>query len=339
MAGMEHCINIIGDGAMGTVCAIMLAENGCRVRLWSAFAEAAEQLRRGRENARFLPGHRLPDGVAVTDDDAEAFQDAEFVISAVPTQFMREVWQRLAAHCPPNVPVCSVAKGLETGSLLRPSQIIQDVLDAGVAGRRPVAALSGPSIAPEVAGHLPATVTVAASDESFARRVQERISRPYFRVYTNDDLVGVEIAGATKNVIAIAAGILDGLGSGDNAKAALLTRGLVEITRLGVAAGARPETFAGLAGMGDLVTTCFSPIGRNRSFGEAVGRGSTVDDALAATESVVEGVATTRSVVQLADKLNVEMPITRAVNEVLFAGTKPADAIAALMQRPLKAES
>ena len=336
---MEHRVHIIGDGAMGTVCAIMLADSGCRVRLWSAFRDAAAELRLSRVNARFLPGHMLPDSVDVTGDDAEALRDAEFVISAVPTQFMRGVWQRLAGHCPPDMPICSVAKGIETGSLLRPSQVIRDVLDRNPDGPRPVAALSGPSIAPEVAAGMPATVAVAANDDRFATRVQKRISRPNFRVYTNSDLAGVEIAGATKNVIAIAAGILDGLGSGDNAKAALLTRGLVEITRLGLAAGALAETFAGLAGVGDLVTTCFSPIGRNRSFGEAVGRGASVAGALSATQAVVEGVATTQSVVALAAKLDVEMPITQAVHGVLFAGIRPADAIAALMQRPLKAES
>lgn len=343
LAGMERRVAIIGDGAMGTVSAVMLVENGWEVRLWSAFPEAAEQLARTRENKRFLPGHRLTDQVHVTGDDAKALAGASLVISAVPTQFMRGVWQRLRQYVPADLPICSVTKGIENRTLLRPTQILLDVLDGqGQAGRgrkqRAVAALSGPSIAPEVARGLPATVTVASNDEAFAAAVQQMYKRPYFRVYTNSDLVGVEIAGATKNVIAIAAGILDGLGSGDNAKAALLTRGLVEITRLGVALGARAETFAGLAGVGDLVTTCISPIGRNRSFGEAVGRGRTVAEALAATESIVEGVATTASVAELAGKVGVEMPITRAVHGVLFGGRKPADAIAELMTRPLKAE-
>jgi glycerol-3-phosphate dehydrogenase (NAD(P)+) len=198
--------------------------------------------------------------------------------------------------------------------------------------------LSGPSIAPEIARKLPATVTAASADAGLARRVQEVLSRPYFRVYTNTDVVGVEIAGATKNVIAIAAGILDGLEAGSNAKAALLTRGLAEIARLGIAVGARAETFAGLAGMGDLVTTCISPLGRNRSLGEAIGKGRTLEQALAATEAVVEGVATTRSVVELAARHGVEMPITQGVHDVLFGGVAPAAAIAALMSRPLKAE-
>lgn len=329
---------IIGDGAMGTVCAVMLAQNGCRVRLWSAFADAAERLAATRENRRFLPGVRLPDEVEVTGVDADALAGVGWALSAVPTQFMRGVWQRLRPHCPAGLAICSAAKGIEKGTLLRPTQILRDVLDASAEGRRTVAALSGPSIAPEVARGLPASVTVAAAEADFAERVQRLISRPYFRVYTSADVVGVEVAGATKNVIAIAAGILDGLSAGDNAKAALLTRGLAEITRLGVALGARAETFAGLAGVGDLVTTCISPVGRNRSFGEAVGRGRTMADALAVTDGVVEGVATTESVLALSRRVGVEMPITQAVHGVLFGGVRPEDAVRGLMTRPLKAE-
>lgn len=335
---MPDRIAVIGDGAMGTVCAMMLAENGRRVQLWSAFPDAAQRLAEARQNERFLPGHRLADSIEVTARDDQALADAELAISAVPTQFMRPVWQRLKDHCAAGLAICSVAKGIENNTLLRPTQVVRDVLDGSPDSHRPVAALSGPSIAPEVACKLPATVAVAANDHELARRVQHLIARPYFRIYTNVDLLGVEVAGATKNVIAIAAGILDGLAAGVNAKAALLTRGLVEITRLGVALGARAETFAGLAGMGDLVTTCFSPIGRNRSFGEAVGSGRTVAQALSATDSVVEGVATTASVAQLAKKLRVEMPITEAIRQVLFAGRKPNQAIADLMARPLRAE-
>jgi len=324
---------------MGTVCAIMLAENGHRVRLWSAFPDAAEQIARTRENTRFLPGIMLPEGIEVTGDDGRAFLQAALAVSAVPTQFIRGVWRRLGPHCPAGLPVCSVAKGIENKTLLRPTQIVLDVLDAGCPSRRRVAALSGPSIAPEVARKLPATVVAASEDEQFARQIQEFFTRPYFRVYTNTDLPGVEIAAATKNVIAIASGILDGMGAGDNAKAALLTRGLVEITRLGVAMGAKAETFAGLAGVGDLVTTCISPVGRNRSFGEAVGRGAEVAQALSAAKGVVEGVATTASVVELAAKFAVEMPITRAVYDVLFRDKRPGEAIASLMTRPMKAET
>jgi len=334
---MAERVAVIGDGAMGTVCAIMLAENGADVCLWSAFPDAAARLARERENRRFLRGFPLPEGVRVTGVDAEALAGASLAVSAVPTQYMRGVWGRLRPHCPSDLPICSVTKGIENGTLLRPTQVLRDVLDGGESAR-PVAALSGPSIAPEVARRLPATVVVAASEAALGRGVQGLVSRPYFRVYTNPDLVGVELAGATKNVVAIAAGILDGLEAGDNAKAALISRGLREITRLGVVLGARAETFAGIAGVGDLVTTCISPIGRNRSFGEAVGRGRGVQETLDATDSVVEGVATTASVIALARRHGVEMPITQAAYEVLFEGRSPADAISRLMTRPLKAE-
>jgi len=323
---------------MATLCAIILAENGHAVRLWSAFPAAAEELARTRENRRFLPGHPLPQAVEVTADDAAALDGAEVAIQAVPTQFVRHWWSRLTKYCPKSLPICSTAKGIENRTLLRPSQVVLEVLGDANPTPRPIAVLTGPSIAPQVARRLPATVTVAANRPGFAEQIQVLFNRPYFRVYTNPDLIGVEVAGAVKNVVAIAAGILDGLGAGDNAKASLVTRGLAEITRLGVAMGARRETFAGLAGVGDLITTCTSPQGRNRSFGEAVGRGRSVEQALAATQSVIEGVATTASVVELAARLGVEMPITQAVHSVLFAGRSPAEAIADLMNRPLKAE-
>jgi glycerol-3-phosphate dehydrogenase (NAD(P)+) len=243
------------------------------------------------------------------------------------------VWQRLQADVDVNVPICSVTKGIENETLLRPSQIIQDVL-----GDVPVAALSGPSIATEVAKRLPATVVAASERMALAEDIQSAFSTGWFRVYTNPDLLGVELAGATKNVIALAAGIIDGLGAGDNAKAALLTRGLVEITRLGKAMGAKSDTFAGLAGLGDLVTTCISPVGRNRSAGQLIGQGKSVDEVVASTHSVIEGIATTRSVVQLARKHDVEMPITFAVESVLFERRPPQEAIADLMTRRLKAE-
>ncbi len=333
---MAEKLCVIGDGGMGTVCAIMLAENGHDVVLWSAFAEQARQLAADRENKRFLPGAALPDNVRVTADDAEAFAGVSLAISAVPTQFVRDVWGRLGPKCPADMPICSVAKGIENAALLRPTEVLADVI-GGVPGR-PLAAMSGPSIAPEVAAKLPATVVVAATDADLAARVQGLISRPYFRVYTNPDLLGVEIAGATKNVIAIAAGILDGMKIGDNAKAALVSRGLSAITRLGEAMGARAETFAGLAGIGDLVTTCISPVGRNRSFGEAIGRGLSVDEALAASPGVVEGVATTESVMALAKRHGAVMPITSGIYDVLFNHVAPRAAIRELMSRPLKAE-
>jgi glycerol-3-phosphate dehydrogenase (NAD(P)+) len=294
---------------------------------------------RARENIKFLPGYPIPDNMTVTSDATAAFDGAELIISAVPTQFVRPVWARLTEYYTAPTPICSIAKGIENDTLLRPSEILADVLTT--AGRQPgpLAVLSGPSIAPEIADKLPATVAVAADDPELAKRIRDCFVRPYFRVYTNPDMIGMELAGATKNVIAIAAGILDGLKSGDNAKAALLARGLAEITRLGMARGALHDTFAGLAGVGDLVTTCISPHGRNRSFGQMIGEGKTVAQALGANDSVVEGAATTKSVVELAAKAGVDMPITQAVHEVLFAGQSPAQAIAELMERPPRAES
>ena len=324
---------VIGDGAMGTVCGLLLASKGIDVRMWSAFAEQAAEIERDRENRRFLPGHKLPANVSVTTDAAKAMAGAELVVNAVPCQYIRGVWEQIAVHCPAQVRVVSVAKGIEIETLLRPTQIISELV-----GRATVAVLSGPSIAPEVAAGLPATVVAASDDVEFAEVAQVAFNTAHFRVYTNTDLIGVELAGATKNVIALAAGIIDGIGAGDNAKAALLTRGLVEITRLGVAMGAHADTFKGLAGVGDLITTCASPVGRNRSAGECIGRGMPVAEVLAASESVIEGIPTTKSVLSLAHQCRVEMPITSAVYSVLFEHSSPAEAIDKLMSRQLKAE-
>ena len=236
-----------------------------------------------------------------------------------------------------NIPICSVAKGIENETLLCPTQIIADILGGN---SRPLAALSGPTIADELARKLPATACAASTNKELAQKIQQTFSTPWFRIYTNTDVVGVELAGAMKNIIAIAAGIIDGVGAGDNAKAALLCRGLAEISRLGIAMGASPQTFAGLTGLGDLVTTCISPKGRNRSFGERIGKGQTPHLAEHATESVIEGIATCKSVVEgLLPKYEVEMPITEAVYDVLFRNKSVQYAIAELMTRRLKAET
>jgi glycerol-3-phosphate dehydrogenase (NAD(P)+) len=281
---------------------------------------------------------RVPEGVRLTANDADCFEDATMVVSAVPTQYMRGVWERLRPHVPGGVAIVSVAKGIENGTLLRPTQVIGEVLREG-AGNRGMAALSGPNIAAEVAKYKPATAVAASGDEGLARRVQGTFSTGWFRVYTNTDVPGVELAGAMKNVIALAAGIIDGLGAGNNAKAALVTRGLVEITRLGVAMGAKEATFAGLAGLGDLITTCISPEGRNRHVGEQVGKGRKVQDVIGEMRSVAEGVATTRSVMELARRHRVEMPITEAVHAVLFEGKDVLGALTDLMLREPKAET
>ena len=338
----EH-ITILGDGAMATVCSILLTQGGHNVTIWGAFEESIERLIQNREQERLLPGVRIPPGVALTANDSSCFDRATMVLSAVPTQYMRGVWNRLSRYLPRGIPVVSVAKGIETSTLLCPTQIISNVLkDAGLGivqeGGTRLAALSGPNIAAELARYLPGTAVVASDDAVLAARVQAAFSTQWFRVYTNTDVIGVELAGATKNVIAIAAGILDGLAAGNNAKAALVTRGLVEITRLGVAMGARAETFQGLAGLGDLITTCVSPEGRNRTVGERIGKGLQLSQILASMDSVAEGVPTTKALITLARQYRVEMPITEAVYRILFEGLDVLHALSYLMTREPKPE-
>ncbi|MEM1165281.1 MAG: NAD(P)H-dependent glycerol-3-phosphate dehydrogenase [Planctomycetota bacterium] len=335
------CVTILGDGQMGLVSAAVLGvpegrtDSGSvpEVTLWGHDRVEADALEQARVSTR-LPGLELPEGVRVTGDDAAAFTGADLIVMAVPTQFVRTVLGRLAAHVPPGVPIVSVSKGIEDGTGLRPTEVIAEA----VGGERAIGVLAGPTIAPELARCLPATMVIACDDGEVASFVQRLFSASWLRIYTSDDPVGVEIAGATKNVIAIAAGILDGLQAGYNAKSALLARGLAEITRLGVALGARTETFFGLTGVGDLATTCFSPEGRNRSCGEALGRGEALEHYLERTSSVVEGVPTAKAVLELARHHGVDMPIVEAVNRVLYGGLDPIDAIALLMSREPKAE-
>jgi len=331
-------ISIIGDGAMGTVMAILLAEKQIPVRLWGYDAAQLKETAKTRVNRKFLPGYKLPATILFDADDKRIMAGADLLISAVPCQFMRSIWTRLKPSVPGDIPICSVAKGIEYETLLTPTQILADTLSGHNA--RCLAALSGPTIADELARKLPATACAASTDEHLAENIQQTFSAPWFRIYTNTDIVGVELAGAMKNIIAIAAGIIDGVGAGDNAKAALLCRGLAEITRLGVAMGARPQTFMGVTGLGDLVTTCISPKGRNRSFGERIGKGQNPQTAQSATESVIEGIATCKSLVEgLLPKYNVEMPITQAVYDVLFKNKPVKTAIADLMTRQLKPEN
>ncbi|QOJ13869.1 MAG: NAD(P)-dependent glycerol-3-phosphate dehydrogenase [Planctomycetia bacterium] len=324
---------VVGAGAMGTCIAQVLASNAIRVSLLTGPQRASELLV-SRTNQRYLPGVRLSDRVTPTADPRAAFLQTELVFSAVPTQHLRTTWTPLVTELPADPPVCSCTKGIEVESLLRPSEVL-----AAVGIRNRLAILSGPSVAPEMGRCLPTTVVVAGVDAVAVDGLQTALSTSWFRVYTSSDPLGVELAGAVKNVIALAAGILDGLRAGDNAKAALVTRGLVEMTRLGVALGARAETFTGLAGIGDLVTTCVSPVGRNRAAGEQIGRGVPLAVVLAQTHSVIEGVPTTRAVLKLAERCGVEMPITQAVADVLFGGVAPLDAITRLMTRPPRAES
>jgi glycerol-3-phosphate dehydrogenase (NAD(P)+) len=334
MIVMNERVTIVGDGAMATVCALLLSQGGHEVTLWGFFEESINRLIQNRENQRLLPGVKLPRNVRLTANDADCFNRCTLILSAVPTQFMRGVWNRLERFVPAGVPIVSVAKGIENQTLLRPTEIIRQTVGRG----RGLAALSGPNIAAELARYLPATAVAAAEDAELAQRVQATFSTQWFRVYTNTDLIGTELAGASKNVVAIAAGILDGLAAGNNAKAALVTRGLVEITRLGLAMGASESTFQGLAGLGDLITTCISPEGRNRTVGEQIGKGRKLQNILGTMDGIAEGVPTTRSLMELSQRHQVEMPITQAVHAVLFEAMDVLQALSALMSRESKPE-
>lgn len=329
----RRSVAVLGDGGWGTALALLLYGYGHDVRLWSAFPEYAAELRRRRENVKFLPGITLPAGLRVTASGREALTGVDLAVVAVPTRYLRRTLRRLRPAVPQDLPVVSGTKGLEGRTLKRPSEVVVEVL-----GVKRVAVLSGPSHAEEVARGLPASVVAASRWRRLAQRVQELLSGPTFRVYTSSDVVGVELGAAVKQIIAVAAGIGDGLGLGDNAKAALMTRGMVEIARLGVALGAQRKTFAGLSGIGDLITTCISRHSRNRAVGEAVGRGRSLNDVLGEMEMVAEGVDATRAVRGLARKLGVEMPITEQVYQVLFRGKEPLRAVTDLMLRQAKPE-
>ncbi len=334
---------VLGLGQMGLVCAGILAGGPLReatpkVKMWGHHEDESGQLTQTRSSDR-LPGFVLPESVTVAISDDAALADVDLIVTAIPVQFMRSAFERLRDYIPSNAAIVSVSKGIENDTLLRPTQIMADVLqDDPDAAPRPMGVLSGPTIAGELAKCLPATMVAASDQPQLSDGLQRLFSTSWLRVYTNDDMLGVELAGATKNVIAIAAGIIDGLAAGANAKSALLARGLAEITRLGTAMGASSNTFFGIAGVGDLATTCFSPEGRNRSLGEALGRGAKLQDYLASSPFVVEGVATTISVMDLATRYKVEMPITEAVHAVLFENMDPIDAIGMLMNRDLKSE-
>ena len=318
---------------MGTALAVLFAKAVGDVWLWSRDPDHAEPFARTRVNERHLPGIRVPESVRITAEGALAAASADLIVAAIPTSYLRTTLASVAHELPAGVPVVSVVKGIEYGTFARPSQIILETL-----GRRPIAVLSGPSHAEELARGLPASVVVSGSQEGLVNQIRDVLSHDAFRVYTSTDALGVELAGALKNILGIAAGVCDGLGFGDNAKAALLTRGLVEIARLGLDLGARHETFYGLAGVGDIVTTCYSPYGRNRSVGERIGRGETLEHVLGDMVNVAEGVPTTRSVHFLATERGVEMPITSELYQILFEGKPPRSAVADLMLREPKVE-
>ena len=332
-------IAVLGAGSWGTALAASLAAGGHDVRLWARRREAAEAIERTRANEAYLPGARLPDGLHATASLGVAVGGAWLWVVAVPSQQARSVLAGLAAHLDTlaEAPtVVSVAKGIENETLLTASGVVRSALPALDPAR--VGVLYGPSHAEEVAVGQPTSVVAALPDADAAEAVQAAFMSPSLRVYANPDLVGVEVAGSVKNVIALAAGMSDGLSLGDNAKAALVTRGLAEITRLGLAMGAEAHTFAGLAGLGDLVVTCFSRHSRNRAFGERIGRGESVEAALAASTMVVEGVRTTASVRELARRHGVGMPIAEAVGAILAGALTPAAAVGQLMERDPRLE-
>ncbi|UCH33615.1 MAG: NAD(P)-dependent glycerol-3-phosphate dehydrogenase [Armatimonadota bacterium] len=336
MSEVSAPVAMIGAGSWGTALAVLLGREGIPVRLWARRPEMAQALRLRRENQQYLPGVAVPESVEPHADLGAALADAVTVVLAVPSAGMRETVRALRPHLAPHQYLISAAKGLEHDTGMRMTQVIAEELPEPWNTRS--ACLSGPNLAAEVAAGIATTTVIACADVELARQAQELFMQPSFRVYTNPDVVGVELGGALKNIVAIGAGINDGLSFGDNTKAALVTRGLAEITRIGVALGAAAQTFIGLSGIGDLVTTCASRRSRNHYVGYHLALGRTLDDILAGMDMIAEGVPTTRAAVRLADRAGVEMPITRAVHGVLFEGMKPLDAVRALMLRNARDE-
>ncbi len=334
MSARYENILVIGDGGWGTALALVLAGNGCKIHQWSAFPEYAREVQRTRTNKKFLPGVKLPRSITVSGLAEDIPDRIDLIVSVVPTLYLRSSLNKIAVAINGEAPVVSGTKGIENSTLLRPTAIIREALG----GHREIAVLSGPSHAEEVARKLPTTVAVGGKNERFLKDLQSLFAADYFRVYTNNDMAGVELGGALKNVIAIAAGMSDGLGYGDNSKSALIARGLVEMARLGLKMGGRRRTFFGLTGLGDLMTTCFSSFSRNRAVGEKIGTGKKLDEVLSDSEMVPEGIWTVRSVMDLAKKFKVEMPITEQVHRVLFDGMKPEDGVMELMRRKFKSE-
>ncbi len=325
---------VVGAGGWGTTLADLLCAAGHEVVIWAYEAEVADEINRLHRNELFLPDAPLRPSLAATTDVGGAVRGAELVVAAVPSHAMRRVMAQAAPAIAAGAVVVSASKGLEPGTRRRMTEVLAELLPPGAA----VVALSGPTFAREVYERQPTAAVVAAADERTAARAQAALGGRSFRLYTNDDPVGVELGGALKNVVAIAAGMLEGLGLGHNPRAALITRGLAEITRLGVALGARPATFAGLAGMGDLMLTATGHLSRNRSFGVEVGRGRRPAEIMAERRTVAEGVETARTAVALGEAAGVELPIVREVAGVLFEGRTPGQALESLMERSLKSE-
>ena len=330
---MQKRIAILGDGGWGTALALLLNENGHGVTVWGPFPDYIEAVKNARENTLYLPGIPLPPSIRWTADRADAVRGADAVVLASPTRFFREVVTSFADLIPSETLVVSVAKGFDEKSGERMTEVAEDVL------RRPfVCALSGPSLAPEVARKTPTAVVIASPEDDASFELQQLFSSSRFRVYTSRDTTGVELGGALKNIMALAVGVSDGLGFGDNTRAALITRGLAEIMRLGCALGAQRATFSGLSGMGDLIVTCTSRWSRNRGVGERLGKGETLDAILASMKQVAEGVWNCPIARDLAREMNVDVPIIDEVHAILHEGKSPRDAVASLLARELKPE-
>ncbi len=334
-AGSPLRIGVLGAGSWGTALADLLATKGHRVDLWAREAEVVHQINHEHENRIFLPGFRLTEGLAASGELAAVASGKDLLLVVIPSHALRQTMRALSGSIAPQTDVVSAAKGIETDTLCTLSQVLGQTLGLGP---ERIGVLSGPSFAVEVARRFPTAVVVASSDPDLARRVQHTFATPVFRVYTSDDVIGVELGGAVKNVIAIAAGMIDGLGMGLNTRAALITRGMTEIRRLGKRLGANPRTFTGLAGYGDLILTCTGELSRNHTLGRRIAEGRKLAELLAETRSVAEGVHTARAVHQLSVKLGVEMPICRQVYRILYEDLPPSVALAELMTRNLKPE-
>lgn len=325
--------SVVGAGAWGTALSDLLARNGHEVRLWAYEPDVVDSVNSKHENVRFLRGHELSPSVRALGDICLAVEDSDLVTLAAPSHVLRAIVKSAAKSLPKSAPVVVATKGIEKGTLCLMTEVAEQEIPGAT-----VIALSGPSFATEVIGRQPTAVVVASASDDAAEIAQRAFSSPYFRTYTHTDVTGVELGGALKNVMAVATGIAEGLGLGFNARAALVTRGLAEMTRLGTALGAEQSTFAGLAGLGDLVLTCTGSLSRNRAVGVEVGKGRKLEDVLSDRETVAEGVVTAQSARELAAREGVEMPIVDTVNRVLFEGQSPRSAIAALMTRELRAE-
>ncbi|MFC1496971.1 NAD(P)H-dependent glycerol-3-phosphate dehydrogenase [Verrucomicrobiota bacterium] len=331
---MKKNITIIGDGGWGTALAIVLTQNGHNVTVWSPFPSHVELILESRENKLFLPGVALPSEINWTTNHKDSVKDTHLAVLAVPTKYFRSVLKSFADILSPQCPILSVAKGLDQETRKRMTQVAEEIL-----GPRLTAALSGPSHAEEVARNIPTAVVAASSNQEYCREIQNIFSNKRFRVYSSEDIAGTELGGALKNIIAIAVGMSDGLGFGDNTRAALITRGLAEITRLGCANGAKALTFSGLSGMGDLIVTCTSKLSRNRSVGEKLGKGENIAQIMKNMSHAAEGVWNCAIARDMAREADVEVPITDEVHAIISEGKNPLDAVQSLMEREMKPEA